>query len=443
LQSADPATIAQWAAVTRSGAETAGAAGTRLAAMCAAMPVGVWRGAAAGVFVNAGHEQARRLAVVATLLEQLAAVAAELAAALAGAQAQARSAVARGSRLDVEVHALNDRFRAQHALRPQDPDSLLADGPEANDLQMRLASAAGELADAEAAAARAWQHAAARFDLVSYGSPAMRRRMVDASWDPSAEVRLAASAVAGVTTCGPMQDLGLPLGGVITGPDGRSYPLFVQTAIGEVGNRIVTTRDPVDAGGWNTLAVRVGSTEFGPKASAWEKVAVALGGAAGAAYPQGTSFVPGLLGAVQIMPGGGAYLTRQPRAEIDPVKEALAEAPRNHLEDYWVAPVTGLAAGRRAVVGDALGLLDNVLGGLATASHLDDGRAADYRVVFEEDAQGARRARLELFQVLNVPGEFPRVMTAGGYVDASGHLAGVAATGEAPGTPPIMIPAPG
>ena len=46
--------------------------------------------------------------------------------------------------------------------------------------------------------------------------------------------------------------------------------------------------------------------------------------------------------------------------------------------------------------------------------------------------------------VVNVawPGEKPRTVTEGGYVDASGHLAGIPATGEAPGTTPIMIAAP-
>ena len=41
---------------------------------------------------------------------------------------------------------------------------------------------------------------------------------------------------------------------------------------------------------------------------------------------------------------------------------------------------------------------------------------------------------MQLFRVLEVPGEKPRTVTEGGYVDAAGHLAGIPATGEAPAT---------
>jgi hypothetical protein len=240
-----------------------------------------------------------------------------------------------------------------------------------------------------------------------------------------------------------MEQLGLPVGGELVGPDGRSYPLIVQTALGDDGKLLVTTRESADAQGWRTLATRVGTTAYGPKAAAWEKVAVALGGAAGASYPEGSTFAPHLLAQVQVMAGGGAYLSSQPRADIDPVKEASAEPLRGQeVTNYWVAPEEGLFAGRRAAVPDAIGLIDGALAGYLVARHLDDGRAADYRVVFEENAQGGRRARLQLFRVLNVPGEQPRTVAAGGYVDAAGHLAGIPVTGEPPDTKPIMIAAP-
>jgi hypothetical protein len=441
LRSADPDAIAHWAASTRAGAGVLRAARARLEGLCAAMPVGIWRSAAAGVFVNAGHEQGQRLDLVATLFEQLASVGGELASALAAAQSQARYAAGRGGRVDAEVQAFNDRIRAQHALRPQDPDSLLADGPEAQGLQWQLASVAGDLADAEAAASRAWQRATAGFDEVSYATPGMRRRMADSAWDPAAEVRSAGSAV--TAACGPMEELGLPVGGMLTGPDGRSYPLIVQTATGEGGKPFVTARGSQDGDGWTTLAVRVGTTSYGPKASGWEKLAVALGGAAGAQYPEGTSFAPGLLGEVRIMGDGGAYLSPQGRGDLDSVKEALAAPEHNYLSEYWVAPTSGIAAGRRSVLAERVALLANVLGGLAAAVHLDDGRAADYRVVFEENASGSLRARLQLYRVLNVPGEEPRVLTGSGYVDSSGRLASVQATGDAPDAPPIMVPAGG
>src|SRR6201999_2573911 len=106
-----------------------------------------------------------------------------LAPALADARERALAAVVRGRQIDCDVEDFNARLRAQHALRPQDPDSLLGFEPEARDLEMRLADAAGDLADAEAAARGAWQRAAADSDVIGYSTPGMRQRMASASWD--------------------------------------------------------------------------------------------------------------------------------------------------------------------------------------------------------------------------------------------------------------------
>jgi hypothetical protein len=443
LIQADPAAIARWGAGCRAASNALQGAAARLEGMCAALPSGLWLSPAAAEFGNAAREQSRRMRVIAGLFGELGTVAETLSVALASAREQALAAVARGRQVDADVEDFNARTRAQHALLPQDPDSLLLSEPEAQDLQMRLAAAAGELAGAEAAAHRAWQRAAADFDVVGYGTPAMRERMASASWDPAAQVRLAASGAAGVVSCGPDEQLGLPVGGELIGPDGRSYPLLVQTALADDGTLLVTTREPADTGGWRALAVREGTTAYGRKAATWEKVAVALGGAAGAAYPEGSTFAPDLLGRVQIMGGGGAYLADEPRAPIDAVKEASAEPLRGgEVNNYWIAPQSGWVAGRKAAVPDAIGLIDGALAGYLLARHLDDGRAADYRVVFEENAQGALRARMQLFRVLEVPGEKPRTVAEGGYVDASGHLAGIPTTGEAPGSTPVMIAAP-
>ena len=447
LQSADPPSIARWEASTRAAARALEAGASRLAHLCAAMPSGHWLSPAAWVFEGAGREQSRRLGVVAGLCDRLASAGAQLAAELGQAREQALTAVARGAHLDVEVHAFNDRMRAQHALRPQDPDSLLVPEPEADDLSGRLAAAAGALADAEARARSAWQAAAAAFELIGYATPAMRQRMNTQAWDPAKEVSLAAGATgaAGRVSCGPMEALGLPVNGILTGPDGRGYPLVVQSALGPDGQLLVTPQEsPAGLEGWTQLAVRFGTTTFGRKAATWEKVMVALGGAAGAGYPMGSTFVPELLDKVHIMSDGGAYLSAVPKAPIDSVKEASAEAPRGEeVASYWVAPETGLAGGRRAAVPDAIGLVDGILGGYVLAQHLDDGRAADYRVAFEENARGEVRARMQLYRVLNVPGEQPRALVADGYVNSSGHLAGIQTTGNAPGTQTVMIPAPG
>ena len=128
----------------------------------------------------------------------------------------------------------------------------------------------------------------------------------------------------------------------------------------------------------------------------------------------------------------GAYLTDQPHGPIDAVKEASAEPLRGEeVNNYWVARRQD-GSPAAAAVPDAVGLIDGALAGYLLARHLDDGRAADYRVVFEENAQGALRARMQLFRVLEVPGEKPRTVAEGGYVDASGHLAGIPAPARLP-----------
>ena len=121
-----------------------------------------------------------------------------------------------------------------------------------------------------------------------------------------------------------MQALGLPANGEITGPDGRACSLVVQTARGRDGRLLVSTRESPSAagGGWHELAVRFGTTQYGRRAAGWEKVAVAVGGAAGASYPEGSTFAPDLLGEVHIMAGGGAYVPEQAGRGGDPVKEA-------------------------------------------------------------------------------------------------------------------------
>ncbi|HEX4430271.1 MAG TPA: hypothetical protein VHZ96_13475 [Frankiaceae bacterium] len=446
LRLADPAAIGRWSASTQESAHALNGLAGRLAGLVSALPGGLWVSPAASVFDGAGLEQARRLRVVAGLFQELAAVGTQLASELAQAREQALAATESGARLDADVLAFNDRMRAQHALLPQDPDSLLVDSSEADQLSGRLAAAEDALSDAEARARKAWQAAAAGFDLVSYATPAMRQRMSAQDWDPAKEVSLAAAGSAsGRLSCGPMEALGLPVNGILTGPDRREYPLVVQSAWGADGKLLVTTQEPaVELSGWTPLAIRIGTTVYGRKAATWEKVAVALGGAAGASYPQGSTFAPDLLSQVHIMAGGGAYLSQSPPSPIDSVKEASAEPLRGEaLTAYWVAPDAGIAAGRRATAPDAIGLLDGALGGYLMAQHLDDGRAADYRVVFEENTQGQLRARLQLFRVLRVPGEQPATLAAAGYVDDSGQLAGIATTGEAPGTQPVMIPAPG
>jgi hypothetical protein len=417
LQAADPTAMARRAAAVDNAAGLLGQQADRLSGLGRRMQSGVWVSPAGAGFVASTAEESRRIVVAAGLLRELGAALTKLAAALASARADAVSAVARSRQINPGVDDLDQQVRAREA---------------------------AALEDAESRARRAWQQAQSDFDLVGYASPGMRRQMLTGAWDPAASVAL--GSVAAAVSCGPMNELALPGGGRLTGPDGRSYDLVVQTARGSDGRLLVSTREqPADAVGWRRLAVRTGLTEYGPKASGWDKLAVALGGVAGAPYPEGSTFAPGLLGELHIMAGGGAYLPDAPDPPSEPggsTKEAPAEAPRGKdPARYWVAPATGLASGRKASTPDGIGLLNAGIGGFLLAGRLDDGRAAAYRVVFEESPTGERRARLQLYRIVAAPGQAPTTDTAGGYVDKSGHLAGIAVTGEAPNRHPIMTEA--
>jgi hypothetical protein len=399
-----------------------------------------WEGFGAVAYHGAAAEQARRIRVTSALLQELTSVVSALAGALASARGQALDAVSRGRQLDLQADELNRRARLHSALLPQDPDGLLAPEQEAEDLRSRMQLTAIALRDAERAALEAWARARGEADAIAYATPVMRQRMLEQPWDPAASVRLDAGRAAAAISCGPMDELALPPGGVLTGPDGRSYDLVVQTARDRDGHLLVTSEEqPETRAGWHELALRYGTTQYGRKATTWEKVAVAVGGAAGMSYPQGSTFAPDLLGRLRVLPGGGAYVPETSPAPEHPVREVPAAAPSGKEPPrYWTAPSSGLVAGKRAAVPDAVGLVDGGLSGYLVAKHLDDGRAAAYRVVFEENAAGERRARMQLYRVLSVPGGSPRTLAAGGYVDFKGKLAGAPVTGEDPDRRPIM-----
>ncbi len=442
LQAADPAALSRQGLAASSAVGSLRAQAGRLDALESRLEAGLWVSPASAQFIRAAQEQARRLRVAADLCQALASALGTLAAALQRARADALAAVIRAGHLDAAALELNRRLLAQPTLVPQDPDSRLLSDPEADLINIQRQASARALALAEASAASAWQHASAAFDAVSYGTPVMRQRMETGRWELASSVSLASGVLADLRSCGVMQQLGLPANGQITGPDGRAYSVVVQTARGRDGQLLVSTQEtPSAAGDWHELAVRFGTTEYGRRAAGWEKVAVAVGGVAGAAYPEGSTFAPELLSELHIMAGGGAYVPELAVESGDPVKEAPAEPPRGQEHShYWTRPTTGVAGGRRAGAPDAIGLIDAGIAGVLLAGKLDDSRAADYRIVFEEDSAGHRQARLQLFRVLVAPNESPRTIAAGGYVDAHGHLAGIAVTGESPQLHPILTP---
>ena len=324
LAAADPPVLAAASGVAIDVSTELNRQAEALSAATGELATGFWVSPAASAFVAQSREQARRLRVAAALIADLGAVLAALAARLASARSDALAAMACGQQADFVAEELNQRVRVQHTLLPQDPDSLLLSERETEAVANDQIAAASALQQAEMRAREAWRQAQADLDLVAYATPAMRQRMSAAGWDPAASVRLAATGSPALA-CGVMDQLGLGSKGVITGPDGREYPLVVQTARGSDGSCSSTSRENPDASGYRQLAVRYGTTSYGRRAATWEKVAVALGGAAGAPYPEGSSFTPGLLRELRLMTGGGAYLEPGPVEAQDPVKEAPAE----------------------------------------------------------------------------------------------------------------------
>jgi hypothetical protein len=436
LQAADPPALSRAASTCAAAADHLRGQSAALDGLTARMRAGSWSSPAGNAYIQRATEYARRVRIAAGLAQDLGEALSALAGRLQGAKAEATAAVARGHQVNAAAEQFNDRMRSQqHAIA--DPHAALIYSGQAAALSRQMHAVADALTSAERAAREAWQRASAQFDLISYASPQMREQMQGSAWDPAAHVALSATLTESslARACGPMDELTLPRGGVISGPDGRRYDLVVQTTRGSNGRLLVSTQDeetrePSD--GWQQLAVRYGTTSYGRKTSTWEKVAVAVGGAAGMSYPEGSTFAPSLLGDLQFLSGGGAFLPDRPASRTsDPVKEATAEPPRGQEPNrYWIAPTTGLAAGRRASAPDGIGLIDGGISGLLLASRLDDRRAAAYRIVFEENSAGERRARLQLFRVASGPDEPPTTVAEGGYVDASGHLAGAPVTGQ-------------
>ena len=440
LALADPPMVAQQAAAGQRAARHLQSRAAGLAGLSSRMQSGLWSGGGATAFVQAADEQAERLVLCAGLVSQLADAQATLAGQLGQARTDAVAAADRGRRLDAEAEAINQRSRAQQALLIHDPSSGEIADARALAVAAGLQRAALDLDDAEARARRAWQAAQASFDAAAYSTPAVRRQMLSAGWDPATSVSMTAATA---NYCGVMDELGLPAGGVLTGPDGRAYPLIVQTARGSDGKLLVTTLEqPAALLGWTQLAVRYGRTSFGPKASGLEKWAIALGATAGAEYPMESAFAPDLLGDLHLMTGGGAYVPAQPDTPGDIDTGAIGEPLRGKkLTDYWVAPDSGLVSGRRTSTPDAVGLLDAGLGGYLLTTRLDDARAADYRVVFEESSTGEVRARMQLFRVLTSSDQPPSTVADAGYVDKAGRLEGAPVTGEDPNRQASMRPA--
>ena len=400
---------------------------------------GSWLSPAATVFINTAREQARGVLLISELMRQLGQAMTALAVEVGSAKADAAAAVAQSRRLDNDVSELNLRM-SSHAMLPLGPDSLPGAEEEVARIAAGQSSASIALWGAERRASDAWKRAGAAFDFVRGGTPAMSKQWSDPNWDPADHVfRGKVTAL----SCGPLAARGLPTGGMIVGPNGEAYPLDLQTAFDKDGNLLITTRDnPAHHGDWRVVAERNGTTSYGEKAAGWQKIGVLLGAVAGASYPEGSTFQSAMLGDVKLMQGGGAYLLHGGQEPGASVKEASAEPQRGKGAELWNPPARGVAAGRTSTTPDAIGLVNGVLAGISMSRHLDDARAADYHVAFQEDSLGNRRAVMQLYRVTGLPGKPHAIEAQAAYVDEQGKLAATPITGEDPDLHPMLIPGP-
>jgi hypothetical protein len=431
LQTSDSTAVGRMGATTLASADELERKSNDLTALAGRLrQPGSWLSAAATVFINTAREQARSVLTISQLMHQLGQALNALAADLGAAKAEAMAAVAQSRQLDNAVSELNLRV-SSFVMLPLGSDTPPGAEEEAARIANGQTSASVALWAAEHRAIEAWRRAGAAFDFVRDATPAMSKKWADPNWDPAEHVfqgKLTA------LSCGALAARGLPTGGMITGPNGKDYPLIVPQVLNIDGKWVTPSREsPATSDEWHEVAVRQGVTSFGYKASGVSQWAVALGGGAGAPYPEGSAFDKKRLNDIQILPDGGAYLPSPEDIPGGTVKEASAEAQRGKGNGVWVAPVRGLAAGKTSTAPDGIGLVVGAASGVLAALHLNDSRAARYRVVFEEDAAGNRQARMELYRVTNAPGAKEGVDIMAAYVDEHGELAGTPVTGEPAG----------
>jgi hypothetical protein len=434
LAGVDPGIPRRRAAEHRRDADRLSTQAVALRTAVARLVPAAWLGLGALSFASAALLQAGSLEAIAAASIDLANALSALAAALEVARVEALDAVRAGVRLDAEVTAGNAALVRRPELERAEPD------PAHLDAQFGAARMlASRLAVAEENAQRAWRQAGAAFDLVSYRMPELANRMSGGGggrsgtpdgWQPSANVRAVSTAewrsmVGASPVC---VDAGYSGGGVLLGPDGRSYPLVVPW-IQRDGKRWSADLVPTAGGatslggadpGWQNIGVRVGIDAFGPAASTATKAAIVTAGLAGNAPRMLGRLRPDLLprlglaaeGAPSLLPGSVRVAAPRVGRTAQIPRSALVTEADGRLR--WVPDTSkdkaiGTRAGRRedpptpgkfAPVGpNVIALAGSGLSGLDTARRLDDERTVAYRVAFEENVDGRIRARLTTYQV--------------------------------------------
>jgi hypothetical protein len=226
-------------------------------------------------------------------------------------------------------------------------------------------------------------------------------------------------------------------GGYVTGPDGERYPIViprVETADGDVytadlfevapGSPSVATLGGSDPG-WEVVASATGIERFQAEPSGWERLAGFFAGTTGMVRP-----LPGNseLARVAMPQHGPPYLTGE-RSTPGPV---VAPATDGSIDPADSSP--------GAVVQGGAALAVTAAQGVVMAGAMDNQTERAYQVVFEENGDGRRRARVQTCRLTSHADGGVVVVPEHVYVDADGNLVSQTISYGAPydTTPPAV-----
>ncbi len=208
-------------------------------------------------------------------------------------------------------------------------------------------------------------------------------------------------------------------GGYVTDPNGDRWPIVVSRVVTEDGDVYTADEVPVSPGdpsvstlggsdpGWEVVGYATGIERFQEAPSAVDKILGALGGSTGQVGPLPPNSG---LAYIAIAPSGPPHLVSEP------VTPGPVVAPPNAIipdpADSSPATVVDGGAALAVTVGQ---------GGVMAAA-MDNQTQRAYRAVFEENADGRRRVRIETFTLANDGEGDVVIIPEHVYVDADGGL---------------------
>jgi hypothetical protein len=219
--------------------------------------------------------------------------------------------------------------------------------------------------------------------------------------------------------CAPFAGGSYSGGGYVTGPDGERYPIViprVETAEGDVYTADLHGADPDEP-----CVATLGASDPG-----WEVVARATGIERFQEEPESyaplVGFFAGMTGQVRPLPPNSALARIAVRADGPPalVDEPPSAGPVIALPS--AANVDPADSSPGVVVDGAVALAVMSGQGIVMAGGMDNQTERAYQVIFEENADGRRRARLQTFTLADDGDGGVVIIPQHVFVDADGRL---------------------